>query len=71
MVLELLRELLGVECRPRILRRALRQMKFSYCKARSVPEKSATLEEQGVFMADINGEVMRLETEGYVILCEG
>ena len=70
MVLELLRTKLGVECRPRTPMRTLRRLRFSYCKARPVPEKSATPEEQGVFMANTNGEVVRLEAEGYAILCE-
>ena len=70
MVLELLRTKLGVGCRPRTLRRALGRPGFSYCRARPVPEKSATPEEQKAFMAGTNGEVVRLEAEGYAILCE-
>ena len=54
----------------RTLRRVLKRLKFSYCKARPVLEKSATPEKQDEFMASTNGEAVWLAAAGYAILCE-
>ena len=60
---------LNVECKSRTLRRVLERTGCSYTKARPIPRKSATREEQEGFMSETNATLEKLVAQDYVVLC--
>ena len=69
MVTAMLEGDLRIKCKPRMLRRMLKKMGFSYVKARPVPANSATPEKQLEFMDNASKTIKSLKAQGYAILC--
>ena len=69
MILAMLYRELNIKCKPRTLRRVLDRAWCSYTKARPIPRKSVTKEEQEEFMNETNATLEELITKGHVVLC--
>ena len=60
---------LDIGCKPRTLRRVLEMTGCSYTKAKLIPRKSTTKEEQEEFMSETNAALEELVAKDYVVLC--
>lgn len=70
MVAAMLHREYGISYHTRKLQRMMKRWGFSYTKARPVPAKSASPEEQREFMNETNEEVVSLRDEGFAIFFE-
>ena len=70
LILELIRQKFGMDCKARTLRRMLKRIGFSYRKSRPVPPNSASKSEQEEFKAAAGRRARELGKNGYAALVE-